>query len=33
MRAGEHAFLTYYSWQAFMRTATGTRRLTGPGRD
>ena len=33
MRAGKHAFLTYYSWQAYMRTATGTRRLTGPGRD
>jgi hypothetical protein len=33
MRAGRHAFLTYYSWQAFMRTASGTRRLTGPGRD
>ena len=32
MRAGEHAFLTYYSWQAYMRTASGTRRLTGPGR-
>jgi len=32
MRAGEHAFETYYSWQAFMRTASGTRRLTGPGR-
>ena len=32
MRAGKRAFLTYYSWQAFMRTATGTRRLTGPGR-
>jgi membrane-bound lytic murein transglycosylase B len=32
MRAGRHAFLTYYSWQAFMRTASGTRRLTGPGR-
>ena len=32
MRAGQRAYLTYYSWQAFMRTATGTRRLTGPGR-
>jgi soluble lytic murein transglycosylase-like protein len=32
MRAGERAYLTYYAWQAFMRTATGTRRLTGPGR-
>ena len=32
MRAGEHAFLTYYSWQAYMRTKSGTRRLTGPGR-
>ena len=33
MRAGEYAFLTYYSWQAYMRTASGTRRLTGPGRE
>jgi hypothetical protein len=33
MRAGEHAFKTYYAWQAFMRTASGTHRLTGPGRD
>jgi soluble lytic murein transglycosylase-like protein len=32
MRAGKHAYLTYYAWQAFMRTAGGTRRLTGPGR-
>jgi membrane-bound lytic murein transglycosylase B len=32
MRVGEHAFLTYYSWQAYMRTRTGTHRLTGPGR-
>ncbi len=32
MRAGEHAFATYYAWQAYMRTKTGTRRLTGPGR-
>ncbi len=34
MRADERAFLTYYSWQAFMRTRDGgSRRLTGPGRD
>lgn len=32
MRADERTFLTYYSWQAYMRTASGTRRLTGPGR-
>ena len=32
MRADERAFLTYYAWQVFMRTASGTRRLTGPGR-
>jgi len=32
MRADERAFLTYYAWQAFMRTANGARRLTGPGR-
>jgi membrane-bound lytic murein transglycosylase B len=33
MRAGKYAFETYYAWQAYMRTASGTRRLTGPGRD
>ena len=32
MRTDERTFLTYYAWQAFMRTASGTRRLTGPGR-
>jgi len=32
MRAGRHAFGTYYAWQAYMRTASGTHRLTGPGR-
>jgi membrane-bound lytic murein transglycosylase B len=32
MRTDERTFLTYYSWQAYMRTASGTRRLTGPGR-
>ena len=33
MRVGERAYPTYYAWQAFMRTVSGTRRLTGPGRD
>ena len=33
MRADERAFLSYYAWQAFMRTRDGgSRRLTGPGR-
>jgi membrane-bound lytic murein transglycosylase B len=32
MRADERTFRTYYAWQAYMRTASGTRRLTGPGR-
>jgi soluble lytic murein transglycosylase-like protein len=32
MRTDERTFLTYYAWQAYMRTASGTRRLTGPGR-
>lgn len=30
MRADERTFLTYYAWQVYVRTATGTRRLTGP---
>jgi membrane-bound lytic murein transglycosylase B len=33
MRTDRRTFLTYYAWQAFMRTASGTRRLTGPGRE
>jgi soluble lytic murein transglycosylase-like protein len=33
MRADERAFLTYYSWQVYVQTPNGTRRLTGPGRD
>jgi membrane-bound lytic murein transglycosylase B len=32
MRADERTFLTYYAWQVFVRTPTGSRRLTGPGR-
>jgi len=32
MRTDERTFRTYYAWQAYMRTASGTRRLTGPGR-
>jgi hypothetical protein len=31
MRADERTFLTYYAWQVYARTATGVRRLTGPG--
>jgi membrane-bound lytic murein transglycosylase B len=33
MRADERAFLTYYAWQVFVRTPSGVRQLTGPGRD
>jgi len=33
MRADARAFLSYYAWQVFVRTPTGIRRLTGPGRD
>jgi len=33
MRADERAFLMYYAWQVFVRTPTGIRQLTGPGRD
>src|SRR4051812_12752929 len=32
MHTDERAFLTYYAWQVFVRTPTGTQRLTGPGR-
>jgi membrane-bound lytic murein transglycosylase B len=30
MRADERAFSAYYAWQVFIRTADGTRRVTGP---
>jgi membrane-bound lytic murein transglycosylase B len=30
MRVDERAFLAYYAWQVFVRTPTGSRRLTGP---
>jgi membrane-bound lytic murein transglycosylase B len=33
MRADERAFLAYYAWQVVVRTPSGVRRLTGPGRD
>jgi membrane-bound lytic murein transglycosylase B len=33
MRTDERAFLSYYAWQVFVRTPSGVRRLTGPGRD
>jgi hypothetical protein len=32
MRIDERAFLSYYAWQVYVRTSTGVRRLTGPGR-
>jgi hypothetical protein len=32
MHTDERAFLTYYAWQVFVRTATGVHRLTGTGR-
>jgi hypothetical protein len=32
MHTDERVFLTYYAWQVFVRTRTGTHRLTGPGR-
>jgi membrane-bound lytic murein transglycosylase B len=32
MRADARTFLSYYAWQVFVRTPTGVRRLTGPGR-
>src|SRR5918992_1556812 len=31
MKSDRRAFYTYYSWQVFVRTASGLRRLTGPG--
>jgi membrane-bound lytic murein transglycosylase B len=31
MRADERAFLTYYAWQVYVRTPSGSRRITGPG--
>ena len=33
MSADPRAFLAYYAWQVFVRTPSGVRRLTGPGRD
>jgi membrane-bound lytic murein transglycosylase B len=33
MRADERVFLSYYAWQVVVRTPTGIRQLTGPGRD
>jgi membrane-bound lytic murein transglycosylase B len=33
MRADERAFLSYYAWQVFVRTPSGIRQLTGPGRE
>jgi membrane-bound lytic murein transglycosylase B len=31
MKRDERAFRTYYAWQVYVRTARGTRRITGPG--
>jgi Transglycosylase SLT domain len=31
MKRDRRAFYTYYSWQVFVRTPSGLRRLTGPG--
>ena len=31
-RADARTFLSYYAWQVFVRTPTGVRRVTGPGR-
>jgi membrane-bound lytic murein transglycosylase B len=33
MRADERAFLHYYAWQVYVRTPSGPRRITGPGRE
>jgi Transglycosylase SLT domain len=33
MRVDERTFLSYYTWQVYVRTAAGVRRLTGPGRE
>jgi Transglycosylase SLT domain len=32
MTRDEHAFFEYYTWQVFVRTPHGIRRVTGPGR-
>jgi membrane-bound lytic murein transglycosylase B len=32
MGTDERAFLTYYAWQVYVRTPSGSRRITGPGR-
>jgi membrane-bound lytic murein transglycosylase B len=31
MRKDERAYRAYYAWQVYFRTATGVKRLTGPG--
>jgi soluble lytic murein transglycosylase-like protein len=31
IRRDRRAFLSYYSWQVYVRTTAGTRRITGPG--
>jgi membrane-bound lytic murein transglycosylase B len=32
IHADLHAFFSFYSWQVYVRTLTGERRVTGPGR-
>ena len=31
IRADTHAFYEFYSWQVFVRTTAGAKRVTGPG--
>jgi len=33
MRTDERSFLSYYAWQVYVLTPSGSRRVTGPGRD
>jgi hypothetical protein len=33
MRHDDRTFLAYYAWQVYVRTASGVRRVTGPGLD
>jgi membrane-bound lytic murein transglycosylase B len=32
MRRDDRFYFAYYSWQVFIRTPSGPRRITGPGR-
>jgi hypothetical protein len=31
IRRDPRSFFSYYSWQVYVRTTAGTRRITGPG--